>query len=52
VLVRSDVNDLAALQLRPDHEGVHRPLDVIQFVFLRLKKRKCRREMGAYVNLN
>ena len=29
-------DDLPPLNLGPDHEGVHRPLDVIQLVFLGL----------------
>ena len=37
VLVRSDLNDLATLQLGPDHEGVHRALDVIWRMLLSLK---------------
>jgi hypothetical protein len=40
VLVRSDLDDLAALQLRPDHEGIHRPLDVVRRVLLRLEKKQ------------
>jgi hypothetical protein len=37
VFVRVDFNNFSAFQLRPDHEGVHRTLDVIGSVLLCLK---------------
>ena len=40
VFVRSDFDDFATFKLRPDHESVHRTLDVIWWMFLSLKKRK------------
>ncbi len=39
VLVRGDLNDFSPLKLGPDHEGVHRPLDVVGGVLLRLKRK-------------
>ena len=40
VLVRVHLDDLPPLELRPDHEGVHRTLDVVRRVFLGLKTRE------------
>ena len=39
VLVGVDGDDLAPLQLRPDHEGVHRPLDVVWGMLLGLEEK-------------
>ncbi len=36
--VRLDLDDAAALYLRPHHEGVHRALDVVRGVLLGLEK--------------
>jgi hypothetical protein len=36
VHVRLDLADLAPLNLRPHHERVHRSLDVVRVVLLRL----------------
>ena len=33
-------DNLPPLQLRPDHEGVHRPLDVVWRMFFGLKQEK------------
>jgi hypothetical protein len=40
VFVRMDLDNLSPFQLRPDHEGVHGPLDVIGCVLLRLEDEK------------
>ena len=36
VLVRVVLHYFPSLQLGPDHEGIHRPLDMIDWVFFRL----------------
>ena len=38
VLVRSDLCNLSAFKLGPDHECIHRALDVVQLVLFGLKR--------------
>ena len=38
VFVGRNFDDFSTFQLRPNHEGVHRSFDVIDFVFFRLQK--------------
>ena len=40
VFVWSHFNDFATFQLRPDHKGIHRTLDVIWWMLLSLKREK------------